>query len=153
MSTIITLIIIAFVLFFFEILVPGGILAIIGGVLLLIASGMAYTELGFIWAISILFFGLIIALIMFFLEIRLITKSPLGHHFALKSTISAKLNPKADEILVGKEGVTLTVLAPSGRVEVAGKVYTASAEDGFLEKGVPIRVFRTETFNLIVARK
>ena len=119
----------------------------------MIAAYFAYTELGFVWAISILCLGVVGAIAMFFLEVRLLSSSRLGRHFALKSTISAKLNPKADEKLVGREGVTLTVLAPSGRVEVGGKVYTASAEDGFLEKGVPIRVFRTETFNLIVARK
>ena len=41
MSLIITLMAIALVLFFFEIIVPGGILAVIGGILMLIACVIA----------------------------------------------------------------------------------------------------------------
>ena len=46
MSLIITLMSVALILFFFEIIVPGGILAAIGGILMLIACVIAYTELG-----------------------------------------------------------------------------------------------------------
>ena len=153
MSLIIGLIIAAFVLFFFEIFMPGGVLAIIAGVLLMGASAVAYTELGFVWSVGIFFFGLVGALVMFFVEIRLIAHTRFGKQFALHSTISTKLNPREDEKIVGSEGVTLTILATSGRVEIGGKVFTAAAEDGFLEKGVPIRVLRSETFKLIVSRK
>ncbi|MEX0325013.1 MAG: NfeD family protein [Puniceicoccaceae bacterium] len=153
MSLVIGLLLTAFVLFFFEIFVPGGVLAVLGGVFLLAAAGVAYTEWGLIWAVALFFGGLVMALIMFFLEIRLIANTRFGQQLALKSTIAAKLNPKEDESLVGTEGVTLTILAPTGRVELGGKVYTASAEDGYLEKGVPVRVLRSETFKLIVAKK
>ena len=153
MSLIIGLIVTAFVLFFFEIFLPGGVLAVLGGILLLAASAMAYAELGLAWAITIFACGLLGALVMFFLEIRFISKSRFGRQLSLQSTISAKLNPKEDDKLVGSEGVTLTILAPTGRVQIDGRTYTAFAEDGFLEKGVPVRVIRTETFKLIVVRK
>ena len=153
MSIVIGLAVTAFVLFFFEIFVPGGLLAVLGGLFLLAAAAVAYTEWGLIWAVSIFFGGLVMALVMFFLEIRLIANTRFGQQLSLQSTIAAQLNPKADDKLVGTEGVTLTILAPTGRVELGGKVYTASAEDGYLEKGVPIRVLRSETFKLIVAKK
>jgi membrane-bound serine protease (ClpP class) len=153
MSLIIGLIITAFVLFFFEIFVPGGILAVAGGILLLSASALAWTELGPAWAVMIFAGGLIGALVMFFLEIRFISRSRFGRQLSLKSSIATKLNPKEDDKLVGTEGVTLTILAPTGRVQIDGRTYTAFAEDGFLEKGVPVRVIRTETFKLIVVRK
>jgi membrane-bound ClpP family serine protease len=152
MSLMIGLIITAFVLFFFEIFVPGGVLAIIGAMLLLAASVVAYSELGFAVAVVIFLGGLLSALAMFFLEIQLLSRTRLGQQLALKSTIAAKLNPKADEKLAGQEGVTLTILAPTGRVVVGGATYTASAQDGFIEKGVPVRVLRSETFKLIVQR-
>ncbi|NDV62158.1 hypothetical protein G0Q06_06840 [Puniceicoccales bacterium CK1056] len=153
MSLLIGLIITAFVLFFFEIFLPGGVLAVLGGILLLAASAVAYTEFGLIWAITILFLGLVGALLMFFIEIRVLSKTRFGRQLSLQSSISAKLNPRADEKLVGQEGVTLTILAPSGKVEIEGKAYTASALDGYLEKGAFIRVVRTETFKLIVEKK
>ena len=152
MSLLVGLIITAFVLFFFEIFLPGGVLAVLGGLMLLAASAVAYTELGAIWAIAIFFFGLVGALVMFFIEIRLIAGTRFGRQLSLQSAVSARLNPKADDKLVGKEGVTLTILAPSGKVEIEGKTYTASAQDGYLQKGVSIRVLRTETFKLIVEK-
>jgi len=153
MTLMIGLIATAFVLFFFEIFVPGGVLAMLGGVALLAASVVAYNEHGLIWAVMIFFAGMVGALVMFFVEIRVLAHSRLGRQLSLQSTIAARLNPKPDDKLVGQEGVTLTTLAPSGRVQIAGQVYTASAEDGFLEKGAPVRVLRNETFNLIVQRK
>jgi membrane-bound ClpP family serine protease len=153
MSLVIGLVITAFVLFFFEIFVPGGLLAVLGGLFLLAASAVAYTEWGLAAAIGLFFTGIVLALVMFFLEIRLIAHTRFGRQLSLQSTIAAKLNPKEDESLVGSEGVTLTILAPTGKVEIGGTVYTASAEDGFLEKGVPIQVRRSETFKLIVSRK
>lgn len=153
MSLMVGLIIIAFALFFFEIFLPGGILAVIGAVLLLIASVLAYDELGFSWALAIFLAGPLGALAMFFIEIKFISKTRFGNQLALKSTIAAQLNPRADEKLVGEEGVTLTILAPSGKVRIDGSIYTASAEDGLIEKGVAVRVLRTETFKLIVERK
>ncbi len=153
MTLMIGLIVLAFVLFFFEIFVPGGVLAMLGGAALLAAAAVAYSELGLVWAVALFFAGLVGALVMFFVEIRLLAHSRLGKQLSLQSTIAARLNPMPADDLVGKEGVTLTILAPSGRVQIGGQVYTASAEDGFLEKGVPVRVLRTETFNLIVQRK
>ncbi|MGC9450645.1 MAG: NfeD family protein [Oceanipulchritudo sp.] len=152
MSLVIGLVVTAFVLFFFEIFLPGGVLAVLGGLLLLAASVLAYTNLGPAWAVAIFFGGLLGALAMFFLEIRFISKSRFGRQLSLQSTISARLNPKEDDKLVGTDGVTLTILAPTGRVEINGRTYTAFAEDGYIEKGVPVRVLRSETFKLIVER-
>lgn len=152
MSLIIGLIITAFILFFFEIFVPGGVLAVMGGIMLLASSVLAYSEIGPAWAILIFISGLVGALVLFFLEIRFISRSRLGRQLALQSTISAQLNPREDEKLVGMEGVTLTILAPSGKVQIGDRPYTAAVQGGFLEKGVPVRVLRTETFKLIVER-
>lgn len=152
MTLIIGLIVTAFILFFFEIFLPGGILAVIGGMVLLAACALTYTDFGIVWAVTLLIFGMLGALLMFFLEIRLIAHTRFGKQFALKSTIAAKLNPMADEALVGRDGITQTILAPTGKVRVAGKTYVAQTEDGFLEKGHAIKVVRIETFKLIVAR-
>lgn len=153
MSLIVALIIVAFTLFFFEIFVPGGILAFAGSVLLFLAAIFVYMDYGLWWALLVMLLGPLLAIGMFFLELKLLANSKLGRQIALKSTIAHKLNPKADENLVGMEGVTLTVLAPTGKVRVGDKTFTASAEDGFLERGVPVTVLRSETFKLIVDKK
>jgi len=153
MTLIIGLLITAFILFFFEIFLPGGVLAIGGGLLLLTASVLTAQEFGLVWGVLLLCLGVIAALVMFFLEIRFISNSRFGKQLALQNTIAARLNPREDENLVGKEGVTLTILAPTGKVEVDGRSYTASAVGGFLDKGIPVLVTRSETFKLIVDKK
>ena len=152
MTLIIGLLVTAFILFFFEIFLPGGVLAVIGGIILLTACAMTYSEFGITWAIALLILGLVGALIMFFLEIRLIAHTRFGRQFALKSTIAARLNPRADEALVGRSGIAQTTLAPTGKVRIDDKTYVAQAEDGFLEKGHAVKVVRIETFKLIVTR-
>lgn len=52
--------------------------------------------------------------------------------------------------LIGKTGITKTVLRPSGKVELEGKIYDAISEQNFIEKGVKIRVERYETGQVYV---
>ncbi len=153
MTLIIGLLITAFILFFFEIFLPGGVLAVIGGILLLVSAGLAYTEFGLFAGLLILAGGILGAVAMFFAEIRFISNSRFGNQLSLKQSIDAKVNQQPREKLVGCEGVTLTILAPSGRVSIDGKPHTAYAEDGYLEKNVPVKVLRSSPFHLIVIKK
>ncbi len=52
--------------------------------------------------------------------------------------------------LVGKTGITKTILRPSGKVEVEGKVYDAVSEQTYIERGVKVRVVRYETGQIYV---
>jgi membrane-bound serine protease (ClpP class) len=52
--------------------------------------------------------------------------------------------------LIGKTGCASTVLRPSGRVEVEGKIYDARASEGFIEKNEKIEVTAFETGQLVV---
>ena len=54
--------------------------------------------------------------------------------------------------LVGEEGVAQTILRPSGRVMIKGKLYDAKSEYGFIDKGEPIRVIRYETGQVYVVK-
>lgn len=48
--------------------------------------------------------------------------------------------------LVGSEGITTTALRPSGRVNIDGRLYEATGENGaFIEKGVRVVVVRDQT--------
>lgn len=54
--------------------------------------------------------------------------------------------------LVGKEGFAFTVMRPSGKVEIEGNVYDATAESGFIEQGEKVTVVKFETAQLFVRR-
>jgi membrane-bound serine protease (ClpP class) len=50
----------------------------------------------------------------------------------------------AHEELVGKTGIAQTVLRPSGKVQIEGKLYDAYTRGDFIEKGQPIEVISDE---------
>ncbi|MDR0844031.1 MAG: nodulation protein NfeD [Tannerella sp.] len=54
--------------------------------------------------------------------------------------------------LIGKEGVAVTVLRPSGKVMVDGELYDGISESGFIEKGITIRVVRFENAQVYVEK-
>lgn len=54
--------------------------------------------------------------------------------------------------LVGKEGTASTVLRPSGKAEIEGTVYDATAESGYIDKGEKILVVKYETAQLFVRK-
>jgi membrane-bound serine protease (ClpP class) len=60
-------------------------------------------------------------------------------------------NPVIKQI-VGKTGVAFTMMRPSGKVEIEGEIYDATAETGFIDKGEKIEVRRYEAAQVFVRR-
>lgn len=54
--------------------------------------------------------------------------------------------------LTGRNGIATTVLRPSGKVQIDGKYYDAISEEGFIDKGTPVKVIRYETGQLYVVK-
>lgn len=54
--------------------------------------------------------------------------------------------------LNGKQGIAHTVLRPSGKINIEGKVYDAVSELGMIEKGESIKVTRVETTQVYVEK-
>jgi membrane-bound serine protease (ClpP class) len=54
--------------------------------------------------------------------------------------------------LVGELGVAHTILRPSGKVMIKGRLYDAKSEYGFIEKGSAIKVIRYETGQVYVVK-
>jgi membrane-bound serine protease (ClpP class) len=53
-------------------------------------------------------------------------------------------SPVANEALIGKTGFAQTVLRPSGKVQIEGKLYDAFTRGDFIEKGQPVEVISDE---------
>jgi membrane-bound ClpP family serine protease len=58
-------------------------------------------------------------------------------------------NPQLNELL-GKEGITLTVLRPAGTAEIEGNKIDVIAESEFLEKGIKIKVIKVDGIKVVV---
>lgn len=77
-----------------------------------------------------------------FSKLALQTTQPLDQGY-----VSIDSNMKT---LVGKTGKASTVLRPSGRVEVEGKIYDARASEGFIEKGEMVEITAFWSGQLVV---
>ena len=60
--------------------------------------------------------------------------------------------PMENAITLGKEGTAYTVLRLSGKVRIDNEIYDAVSEDGFIDKGTPIKVIRYETGQVYVVK-
>ena len=54
--------------------------------------------------------------------------------------------------LVGRTGITQTILRPSGKIIIDDEIYDAKCEMGYIEKGEPIKVIRHEATQLYVIK-
>jgi len=144
---------IALVLFFVELFVPsGGLIALVGG-LAVVASLVAFfmhdPNTGLVATGVYIVFGPILAWIAF----KIWVASPLAKRMVLGGIVvedseEAKQRAKvrfeeqqADlQQLVGKQGISLTVLRPVGVIRVDGQRIDAMAETGSIEADVAIIV-------------
>jgi membrane-bound serine protease (ClpP class) len=65
----------------------------------------------------------------------------------LEQSVSVDVN---DRLLVGKTGIAVTVLRPSGKIMIANELYDAVSNLGFIEKGDTVRVVKFENAQLYV---
>lgn len=151
MTVIITLLVCAFVFFFLEIFVPGGFLAIIGGAFMVGASFVTFHEYGWIPAALLFVFSGLCSFLMFFLEVKLLVKTPWGKRIRLTSRVEgASLEAVDVKDLLNEMAITITPLNPSGRIKVANQLLEATSEDGWMAKGETVKIVGSDVFHVRV---
>ena len=152
MTLIFLLIFIALVFFFGELMVPGGILGIIGGLVLLVAVVLGFME-GLEVGVFVLVFGVLASAGTLYVELKILQKTSLGKRFFLKSAIEGTSQDSVGPTeLVGKVGETLTPLTPTGLIIIDDQKYEAFSQSGALSKGTPVKVVAVESFRLKVSK-
>jgi membrane-bound serine protease (ClpP class) len=153
MDTIIGLLVAAFILVFFEVILPGGILGVIAALCVILASWFAGAEYGA--GIGVLTFaGSVVAIaILVFIEYKLLARTSLGSAFFLKSSVTGHSNiAPAEAAIIGREGIALTRLNPTGKVTIDGQSYEAHSQDGYIEANQTIQVVAQDNFKLIIKK-
>lgn len=129
----------------------------LGGI---IPDGLFYDNASaFTRGISKVFMGIIIAAVALAVVWKFLPETRLWKNMVLSQTepegdkFSAVMgvNEKLSK-MVGKEGVTVTPLLPSGKVEVEGAVFDASTDGVHLEKGERVEVASFDPFGLKVKK-
>jgi membrane-bound serine protease (ClpP class) len=154
MNAVIILFIIGILLVAVEILVPGGLLGILGGCALLGGVVTAFVRFGPTGGMIATLLALVIGAITLYLEFVYLPKTRLAKALSMSETVSGRSQPEiADRsAIIGREAVAVTTLAPSGYVEVDGRRYEASCQSGLANVGAHLRVVDVETFRLVVTQ-
>lgn len=142
---------IGFLLVFLEFYLPGAIMGIAGGIFILASLVLFAMQAESPLAIAIFVVGTCIAMVFLvkFAIWRIRTAKP---HRSIYSN-SAQNGYQAvsyDASAIGKEGIVLTDLKPGGFIIVEGKQHPALSREGYLSKGMKVRVIGGEESNLIV---
>ena len=153
MTMLILFIVATLVLTFLELILPGGVLGVLAAISLLIATWFGFEGYGFFGGILV-FFGTLVALVILsFIEIKLLVKTPYGRKFFLDASVEGHSNKaQAEDSIIGKAGIALTRLNPSGKVLIQNKNYEAHSQDGFIKNGHEIEVVAQDNFKLTVKK-
>ncbi|MBD3314306.1 MAG: serine protease [Chitinivibrionales bacterium] len=148
---------------------PGfGVIGIVG--MAFIAAGMVLSlqdfvipEPSFPWQVELLkrnlfmvlisLCGSLILLLLFFRyvfpQLGRVVSGPYLSETLASSRLDSDVSPK---VAVGDEGVVVTTLRPSGKAQINDEVIDVTTEEGFYEKGTPVRVARIQGNSTIVEK-
>lgn len=154
MTTIILLFLGGIVLLALEVIVPGAILGIIGGILILGGVVMAFNGFGFEGGMIAAGAALVLTGIALYLEFVLLPRTRLARSLSMTGTVAGRSQPAlADRSkVVGRQGIAITALTPSGYIEVDGRRYEAFARHGHTQAGERLDVVDIDNFRLIVSK-
>lgn len=158
MLTIIGLILAALLLITFEVLVPGGVLGLLGVACVAGAVWTAFTDYGLDGAVITFIIALILITALVFIEFRMLPKTRFGKRLFLSGHSGSRIRygSRTDEgeveNLVGQKGEAATTMAPSGRVVIDGKSYEGYSQSGLLNKGAQVEVIGRDAFRVVVKK-
>lgn len=153
MDWIIGLLVIGAVLVFFEAVVPGIVLGLLGAAALFAATVVAFVLYGPFAGIGTGVAALVLVGVVLWLEFKILPKTAFGRRFfhtQVQTAISQP--PVAPPDVLGKTAEVVTPLRPGGLVRLDGRDYEAMSLSGFLEPRTPVRVVSIEEFKLTVTR-
>ncbi len=149
----IPLALIGFVLIYFEFFLPGGLVGILGGLLLIGSAFVFAMEYGgAMW--TMLYIFSLIALLVFTIKFALFRIK----HTKTKNTLYSNQDQEGffassfNEDLIGKEGVVASNLNPSGSIWIEEKRYQAVSNGPFIEKGEKVKIIRGQGSYYVVKK-
>ncbi len=154
MNAIILLFLTGIVLLGFEVIVPGAVLGILGGLAMLVGCIVAFNVFGSAGGLLATVIALAILGLTLYVELVLLPKTRFGKKMLVRSVVEGTSQPAlaSAEAVVGQRAVALTPLSPSGYVEVAGRRYEAFCRTGHAAKDEVLQVAGLDNFRLIVVK-
>ena len=134
-----------------EVLLPGGVAGVIGGIALALGSVLSYVEFGSGVGSLATLAALALVGAMLYLELIWLPKTKLGRAMVVDAVVGAQSQPPpASSEVIGQTATAVTTLAPTGLVEIAGRRYEAFCQSGLAARGATLTVVGLDNFRLIV---
>ncbi len=153
--TITILYVAALALILAEFFVPGGILGVIGGILLLTSGGMTiyhYPEHALL-AVFGQFAGVVVLILG---ALVILPRFPGAQFLVLRDTMDTGeggwVSDPSDTTLVGRIGEVHSMLRPAGIVEIDGERINAVSDGSFIEPGEKVRVMEVHGNRIVVEK-
>ncbi len=152
MTLVATLFIVGLILLSFEIIVPGGILGVMGGVALLGGCVVSFQHFGATGGWLTVLAAVVLVGLMLAIEFVVLPRTPWGKKMFLRAQVTGSSQRTPNEgSLLGQSAVAVTTLAPSGYVTVGGRQHEAFCRSGYVAAGTTLRVTAVENFRLVVS--
>jgi membrane-bound serine protease (ClpP class) len=137
-----------------EIVVPGGLLGILGGLALIGGVAAAFVEYGSSGGALATGVALVILAVTLYLEFVFLPKTRFARRFSMTDTVAGRSQPDIAErdAVLDREAVAVTTLSPTGYVELDGRRYEAFSQSGYAITGSRMRVVDMDNFRLVVTQ-
>jgi len=153
MNAITLLFVSGIILLGFEVIVPGAVLGILGGLALLAGVVIAFVSYGVSGGLGAAAVAIALIAIMLVIEFVILPRTTIGKRMFLRTSITGiSQAAPADEALIGRTAEALTPLIPSGFVSIAGRRYDAFSQSGPVSQGDQLRVIGVDSFRVIVTK-
>ncbi|MEC5127158.1 NfeD family protein [Verrucomicrobiales bacterium BCK34] len=150
MTTILLLSAIGIVAILAELVLPGGVLGVVGFLCLVGAVVATFTTYGATWGLVALFGLIVLCLLTLNLWMKFFHRLPFTRSLVLNEEVGQDDELEERQNLIGRTGIALTDLHPSGRAEIGGTRIDVISEGEQIEKGKEIVVISTSGPSIFV---
>jgi membrane-bound serine protease (ClpP class) len=157
LSTVLILAAFGVIMLCLEVILPGAIVGIVGGILIVASVVTLFLSETLIeayphWARGGIAMAIIVgSVVTVVLWMRYFHKTAIGRKLILNARVGDSTGSTKRVSLEGKMGIVKTDLRPSGTVVVNGKKFEAQSIAGFIERGTQVEVKSSNANSLVVA--
>ncbi len=145
------LLFVGLLLIFLEFYTPGGILAVVGAIVLISACITFFaTSPSTLFSFAFLLLAICGIIFVIWFALRRIKKSSSQNTFYLSKDQEGYQSSHFDTHLIGKQGIAITDLGPSGFILISNVRYQVTCHGPYLNKGQKVEVIGGEGAHLIV---
>jgi len=134
-----------------ELVIPGGIVGILGVVVILGSIVWAFLQLGVVFGCVYAAVALAICGAGLYFMVRILSETKLGSRIVLQTDLDdSKSYDESRMSLLGKDGVAMTDLRPAGTAKIEGQRWDVVTEGSFILKHTKVVVVQVEGSRIVV---